>query len=366
MPRHIDVETLRNWLEEKRPVTVIDVRSDEDREQWSIPGSIHLNAYEALKAGERSVLNDAELPENQPIVTVCNLGKMSERGADELSRRGLDVLSLAGGMKAWSLSWNTADVKLSSAIVTQIRRAGKGCLSYLISSDGEAIVIDACLPPDVYSSIAKGLFVRIRCVLDTHVHADHLSRSKQLAEAVGAELFLPAQDRVNFPYRPIRPGDVIEAGPIQLEAIPTPGHTVESMCFLVNGEALFTGDTLFTSSVGRPDLHANIEQARSRASLLYRSVKQLLALGPNVVVLPGHTSSPPAFDGVPISERLGVVSERLKDWVESESTFVERILSRIPPTPPNSERIVELNESGELPTEDPTELEAGANRCAVG
>jgi rhodanese-related sulfurtransferase len=56
MPRHTDAETLRTWLEEKRPVTVIDVRTDEDREQWSIPGSLHINAYDALKAGERSVL----------------------------------------------------------------------------------------------------------------------------------------------------------------------------------------------------------------------------------------------------------------------------------------------------------------------
>jgi glyoxylase-like metal-dependent hydrolase (beta-lactamase superfamily II)/rhodanese-related sulfurtransferase len=364
--KHIEAETLRTWLAENRPVTVVDVRSDEDREQWSIPGSVHINAYEALKCGERSVLSEAELPADRPIVTVCNLGKMSERAADELSRRGLEVLSLAGGMKAWSLSWNTAELRLSGAVVTQIRRAGKGCLSYLISSDGEALVVDASLPPDVYRSIAERLAVRIRYVLDTHVHADHLSRSKQLAEATRAELLLPAQDRVHFPYRPLRPGDVIEAGSIKVEAIHTPGHTMESMCFLVNGEALFTGDTLFTASVGRPDLHAHIEQARSRASLLYRSVKQLLALGPNVLVLPGHTSSPPAFDGVPISARLQVVSERLQEWLQLEPAFIERILARIPPTPPNFERIVELNESGELPAEDPTELEAGANRCAIG
>jgi rhodanese-related sulfurtransferase len=86
-------ETLRTWLEEKRPVTVIDVQSDEGREQWSIPGSVHINVYEALRACKRRALAEAERPREQPIVTVCNLGKMSERAADELSRRGLDVLS---------------------------------------------------------------------------------------------------------------------------------------------------------------------------------------------------------------------------------------------------------------------------------
>jgi glyoxylase-like metal-dependent hydrolase (beta-lactamase superfamily II)/rhodanese-related sulfurtransferase len=366
MPKHTDVETLRRWLEEKRPVTVVDVRGDEDREQWSVPGSVHINAYEALKAGRRSALSDAELPADRPIVTVCNLGKMSERAAEELSRRGLDVLSLAGGMKAWSLSWNTAEVSLSGAIVTQIRRTGKGCLSYLISSAGAALVVDASLPPDVYLSLADRLDVRIQRVLDTHVHADHLSRSRQLAEVAGAELLLPPQDRVRFAYRPIRPGEGVQVGSTTVEAIHTPGHTMESVCYFVGGRALLTGDTLFTSSVGRPDLHADVEQARSRASLLYRSIKQLLALAPDVLVLPGHTGSPPPFDGIPIAERLDVVSERLRKWLESEPAFVEQILSRIPPTPPNFERIVELNESGELPAEDPTDLEAGANRCAVG
>ena len=147
----------------------------------------------------------------------------------------------------------------------------------------------------------------------------------------------------------------------EVKAIATPGHTMESMCYLVGREALLSGDTLFTSSVGRPDLHADHEQAQSRASLLYR----LLALGPDVQVFPGHTSSPPAFDGVAITERLGVVSNRLRYRLSSEPAFIEWILMRIPPTPPNFKRIVELNESGELLAEDPTDLEAGANRCAV-
>ncbi|WP_031494919.1 MBL fold metallo-hydrolase [Bryobacter aggregatus] len=366
MPRKIDAELLRMWLEEKRPVTVIDVRNEEDRAQWSIPGSLHINAYEALKANQPSALSDAILPASQPIVTVCNLGKMSERAADELTSRGLDVFSLSGGMKAWSLAWNTAEVALTNAHVTQVRRTGKGCLSYLISSNQEAAVIDASLPIDVYRSLAERQGLRIRYVIDTHIHADHVSRSRQLADAMGAELLLPPQNRVHFGYRSIAAHEVIRIGAAKLEAIPTPGHTMESMSFLLDGEALFTGDTLFTSSVGRPDLHADPGQARARASRLYTSVQQLLALAPGVLVFPGHTGTPAAFDGVAIRERLDVVAERLRHWMESEESFVEQILAHIPPTPPNYIRIVELNEGAELPAGDLTELEAGANRCAIG
>lgn len=366
MPGYTDAETLRRWLDEKRPVTVVDIRTDEDRQQWSIPGSMHINAYEALKAGGPGALAHADLPPDRLIVTVCNMGKMSERAADELSRRGLNAVSLAGGMKAWSLSWNTAEVPVTHAVVTQIRRAGKGCLSYLLSAGRDAVVIDASLPSEVYQLVAERLRVRIRRVLDTHIHADHLSRSKQLAETVDAELLLPAQDRVRFPHRALQSGDVVGLGRVKIEAIRTPGHTLESTCYLVAGEALFTGDTLFLSSVGRPDLHADVEQARLRASLLHGSLKQLLGLGPDVRVFPGHTSSPPAFDGVAITERLGIISERLRDWLEPQSAFIDRILARVPPTPPNFERIVEHNEAGTVPEEDPTDLEAGANRCAVG
>lgn len=365
--RHTDAETLRSWLDEKRPVTVLDVRSEEDRAQWSIPGSVHLNVYEALKAGQRSALSDAALPDDKPIVTVCNLGKMSERAAEELSARGLDVSSLSGGMKAWSLAWNTAEVPTtdSRARIIQVRRTGKGCLSYIVGSGKEALVIDASLPARIYLELASRHNFQIRYVLDTHVHADHLSRSVSLAQEAGATLFLPAQDRVRFPFTAIGNGDTITIGKTTLTSIGCPGHTLESSAYLVNEKALFTGDTLFLSGVGRPDLHTDAAAAGERARLLFHSVKKLLALGRDVVVLPGHTGEPIAFDGKAVTATLEEVGSKLRDWLSSEEGFIERILQRIPPTPPNYMPIVELNEAGILPDGDPTDLEAGANRCAV-
>jgi glyoxylase-like metal-dependent hydrolase (beta-lactamase superfamily II) len=140
---------------------------------------------------------------------------------------------------------------------------------------------------------------------------------------------------------------------------------LESTSYVVNGAAVFTGDTLFLSGVGRPDLHAGADEAQERAHRLYHTLKQLLALGRETLLLPGHTSEPVAFDGIPLVARLGDVAERLRDWLSCEESFVERILKRIPPTPPNYTRIVEWNEAGLLPQGDPTDLEAGPNRCAV-
>lgn len=115
--QQVDVETLQEWLARGRPVTVLDIRAPEDRAQWFIAGSIHVNAYEALKSGEPEALQGVCLPNDRPVVTICNAGKVSEIAADRLRERGFEAFSLAGGMRAWSLAWNTAEIELERAAV---------------------------------------------------------------------------------------------------------------------------------------------------------------------------------------------------------------------------------------------------------
>ena len=367
MTNTIETNTLRDWLESHQPVTVLDVRSDEDRAQWAIPGSVHVNAYEALRAGEPGVLADAVLPHDRPVVTVCNAGRVSQTAASILSARGFDARSLVGGMKAWSLAWNTAEVPIedSTIRVIQVRRTGKGCLSYLVGSRGEAAVIDPSLSADIYVDLARRSGWTIRYVLETHIHADHLSRARELSAQARATLGLPAQERVGFPFNPVADGDRIRLGNATIAAVRTPGHTSESTSFVLQDAAVFTGDTLFTNGVGRPDLHANAEAARERARALFHSLLRLRELPRTMLVLPAHASEPVPFDGQPITASIAEVTDSLSAWLATESGFVERVTSNLPPTPPNFVRIVELNESGELPDIDPTEIEAGANRCAV-
>src|SRR5579864_8506783 len=363
--KQVDTETLREWLENGRPVTVLDIRTPEDRSQWFVPGSVHVNAYEALKAGNPNALEGVDLPKDCPVVTICNAGKVSQVAAEQITHRGLQAFSLAGGMKSWSLAWNTAELDLGKTTVLQVRRTGKGCLSYIVASASEAVVIDASVDHMVYQHLAEQHGWVIRYVLDTHVHADHLSRSRALSEATSATLLLPAQNRVRFPFIPMEDEQTVEFGSSRIRAVRAPGHTMESTCYHLDGHALFTGDTLFISGVGRPDLHASPSESRERARALYRSLQLRLDLPADTLVFPGHTSEPTAFDRKPICGRLREISTRIGPWLRSEDDFVTAILSRIPPTPPNYVRIVELNEAGTMPEGDPTDLEAGANRCAV-
>jgi glyoxylase-like metal-dependent hydrolase (beta-lactamase superfamily II) len=218
---------------------------------------------------------------------------------------------------------------------------------------------------DVYIDLARSHGWTIRHVLDTHVHADHLSRARQLAHRTEADLWLHRQDRVRFAFRPLAEGDSIAVGGATLVAMHTPGHTNESVSYTLDDAAVFTGDTLFVNGVGRPDLDADARAARQRAAALFASLHRLRTLDARIVVLPAHTSGPVAFDGRPIASTMGEVAAWLSEWLKTESAFVERVTSNLPPTPPNFARIVDINETGDFPSGDPTELEAGANRCAV-
>jgi glyoxylase-like metal-dependent hydrolase (beta-lactamase superfamily II)/rhodanese-related sulfurtransferase len=363
----MDVQVLRDQLERKDPVVVLDIRPAESRAEWAIPGSLWVDAYHAVKAGDYRPLEALDLLVGRPVVVICEAGRTSQLAATYLRGKGLEADSLAGGMQAWTLAWNLADLPLDGGVeVVQVRRTGKGCLSYIVVSRGEALVIDPAVAPKVYTDVTAARRLKIVGVLDTHVHADHLSRSPLLAQELGVPNYLPAQDRVRFPFEPLHDGDRIPFGGTALEVIHTPGHTWESSTYYLPAGSVLTGDTLFLDGVGRPDLEARPGEAEERSRALYRSLQRLFKLPEETQVLPGHAGVPLAFDGAPWAVRLGEVRTKVALLQLDEAAFVGTLLARISPTPPNHHRIVELNEMGRWPDEEPRVLEAGANRCAVG
>src|SRR5919199_383861 len=160
----------------------------------------------------------------------------------------------------------------------QFVRDESGCASYLIGSlrDGCAAVVDPqwTIEPYLQAAAAKGL--RITQVLETHLHADHVSGARRLAEQTGAEIGIHAAAGVAFPHRALQDGDVVQLGEVALQVLHTPGHRPDNISLLVtDGEratepcAVLTGDTLFVGGVGRPDLGG---EAREYATLLYQSL----------------------------------------------------------------------------------------------
>jgi glyoxylase-like metal-dependent hydrolase (beta-lactamase superfamily II) len=372
MVRELSPEDLRNALEGGERLTIVDVRPAPERAEWAIPGSVHVDAYSTLRAGDRSILAEfaKTLPVDRPVVTVCARGRTSVLAAEALQDLGFTVSSLGGGMAGWTGAWNTADVPLpprARALVLQVRRIGKGCLSYIVGSDAKAAVIDPAVDAGIYLALARQRGWTITAVLDTHVHADHVTRAYELADRCGAAIYLPTQERVKRPHTALDDGGTVNVGAVTLRALRTPGHTHESTCYLVDDVAVCSGDTLFLDTVGRPDLAAaDAEEPKLRAEALFRSLhERLLRLADDIVVMPGHANTALPFDGKAFAAPLSEVRPAVALAALGEKEFVSTVLARIPATPPNHLQIVRINEGKEELPADMIELEAGANRCAI-
>lgn len=358
-------ETLRDWLEAGKNVTVLDIRPIQERIEWSIPGSIHINSYDKIKAKNQSALRGIHLDKDVPVVTVCAGGNTSLIAADLLRNQGYEAYSLHGGMKGWSLSWNIAKVIFPSFEIIQFRRTGKGCLSYMITSEEEAMVIDASLPVHIYADILSKEGFELRYVAETHVHADHLSRSKQLAEEYNVPLYMPVPNQLTFKHLPVSAGTQFKLGDISIKVLQTPGHTIESVSYLINELVLLTGDTLFTNGVGRPDLKSSEEETIKKSKLLYQSLQEIMKVDEDTIILPAHSSRPVDFDGIPIQAILGEIKANVPMLKLNEEEFIQTILQRTPSPPANYIDNVQKNISGDMNNVYPIELEAGANRCAI-
>jgi hydroxyacylglutathione hydrolase len=246
----------------------------------------------------------------------------------------------------------------------QVLHEDLGCASYVVADGGEAVVIDPKWEIEDYLALADEHGFRIRHVLETHNHADHVSGKGRLAKATGAEIHVPAAADVQFDHVRLDDGATVEVGEITIEALATPGHRPEHMAYLIadgsrGGEPwlVTTGDSLFVGDVARPDLAVEPDEG---ARELYKSMYRLLELDDFAEVWPGHIGGS-LCGGAGMSEKPGTTigferrfNRLLK--LDGEDEFVGELTRDLAPQPPNFERIVELNR-GPLLTEAAT-LEA--------
>ena len=340
---------------------VVDVREPDEFAAWSIPGAVNIPLAE-LAARMPS------LPTDRELLTVCASASRSSRAAEALARSGREVANLTGGMAAWGIAYDSVLIDLGEAHVVQVRRRGKGCLSYLVGAGDSAFVVDPASDVDVYIQLALEHGWLITKVFDTHLHADHLSGARSLAAASGASLHLNPADDFNFDYEPLHDGDRFElpgGAAMNVAALATPGHTNGSSVYVVADRALLSGDTLFVESVGRPDL---ADRAGEFAHNLYRSLRdKVLGLPDDILVLPAHYGDTVTVrPRSPVGATLGDLRRSLAPLGYDEEAFVAWATQRAAPRPPNYEEIIKANMG--RPTASLAALrqfELGPNRCAV-
>jgi len=362
----ITVTQLQEKLNKNENVFILDVRPTDQRKEWKISDSVHVDAYKRLNAGDDTALDMIDVPHGSTVVTVCAAGRTSLIASNLLQRKGIDAYSLYGGMKAWNYAWNTAEVVFKNSKVIQIRRPAKGVLSYIIGSSGEAVVIDASLDPGVYQNIAHENGWVIKYVMDTHIHADYVSRTRDLAQASGAKHVMIDSTKVDFDFVAVSNSGLIHFGDSEIEFIHTPGHTWESTSYKLGNNAVFTGDTLFVDGIGRPDLKADKVQATCKAKALFKSLQLLISFDSELLALPAHTSRSVNFDKKLVAATIADIKSKVQALELSEADFIEYTATRIPPTPPNYLSIASINKIGSHDGQALADLEAGGNHCAIG
>lgn len=361
MNHQISVQELAARLGTDRAPFILDVREPEEVAAWAIPGAVN------IPLGDLSA-RTGEVPRDEHVVVVCASGGRSSAATDALARGGWDAHDLVGGMAEWAKVYDTAEVAANGVSVVQVRRRGKGCLSYVVGSGDEAFVIDPSIEIHHYLDVAAAKGWRITKVFDTHLHADHLSGARDLAAATGASLHLNPADTFEFDYTPLADGERYALpGGVELTVgvLHTPGHTMGSTIYLVGDEVVLTGDTLFVEGVGRPDL---ADRAEEFARNLYHSLQErVLVLPDQTYVLPGHYG-----EGVPVQPhravgaRLADLRATLEPLQLDEEGFVVWAVERAVPRPPNYVDIVNANMGRvRTPSSELQHLEAGPNRCSA-
>jgi glyoxylase-like metal-dependent hydrolase (beta-lactamase superfamily II) len=395
----ISPESLQRRIDAGDPVRVLDLRDRDEVEGWRLSGpDVTVTQKPYNRFVQATVTGDlegfaADVDGEGPITVVCARGEASAEVARELADAGVDARNLTGGMEAWARLLLATQIEgalpdASGAALVQYRRPSSGCLGYMLVSGDEVAVVDPLRAfADRYVADAAEREAAVTTVVDTHVHADHVSGLRALAERTGATPVMPAPavDRgVTYDVETVADGETIAVGDLTLEAVHAPGHTTGMTAFAV-GDALLTGDSLFVdgavgsddrdgsrrrsrlAGVARPDLEEGSEEAPAFARELHLTLTERFARFPDgTVVAPGHhgEGAAPGEDGT-FTARLGDCRD-LPVFESSEAEFVERVTERTPPRPANHAEIVAVN-LGRESADDASafELELGPNNCAA-
>jgi glyoxylase-like metal-dependent hydrolase (beta-lactamase superfamily II) len=352
---------------------ILDVRSPDEFDASRVEGS---RPVPTRNVPVWRVMDDLELHAARTLdgaVVICGQGNGSELVAEEFEALGVHTRSLEGGTDAWARFLVPVEITGLPADVRawQFQRPAKGCLSYVVGvPGGNCVVIDPARFPQPYLDLAAAHAMKVTHVVDTHVHADHISGGPGLAAELDVEYHLPPEDAggvLPFPNRPMHDGDGLDLGSAVVRAMTMhlPGHTPGTTALLVSGKLLIVGDTVFVRGLGRPDLTG---QAADLARDLFRSVhERLRPLDPQTIIAPAHWSSSAEVNAE------GLVTTTLEDVFTATllneramERFVEEIVNSLPSAPEAYDTIRLINAGKLAPPEDEMDiLDVGRNQCAA-
>lgn len=371
--RQITTAQLKAELDAGQDLFILDLRTADEVAQWQVQGrkpvpTINTPYFDFLEDEAAAM---AQLPRVQEITLICAKGGASAYIAEILEQNGFRARNVEGGMQEWAVLYDPKTVvETENFSLIQFNRIAKGCLSYVMVSGDEALIVDPGRHVEPYLAATVGRGLKVAGVVDTHVHADHISGGHEIAAKSGAPYYIADDDMEGapLPYIRLDDGDVLKVGSstVRVLALATPGHTPGSSSLLIDDRYFLSGDTLFVESVGRPDLGG---MAKDWAYDLFDTLYAKLGdVKDDVLVLPAHYSRPEEIRaGGLVAEKLGKIrAENEAFHVNDKEQFVAYILGDLPEQPA-SYAVMRLVNRGEAKADEERafELEIGANRCAA-
>ena len=378
----LSVTDLYAKLLRNEPLFILDVRNEEDFTRWGVEGRsalevVNLPYYDFIEDEEGSI---ARVPANRDVLVVCAKEGSSQYVAELLQGQGIRATYLEGGIANWGNFYDIRDaVSKPSIRIVQITRPARGDLSFMVISDGVAAIIDPLRHIEHYRNVAQAADVAIKAIFDTHIHADHISGGPALAQQLDIPYYVHAYDAIHpidmmparIDYDHIVDGQTFTIGQLTLKVIWYPGHTLGQVNYLLtapDGDSyLFTGDGIFLSSFGRPDLGG---QGEAWTPMLYQSMFERLPqhITDDTIILPAHFSHlNEGGDNGLFAEPFGTVQQQndgLKPRTLEE--FTSYVLGHLPSFPPEYVEIKRVNIGLTTPNEEQaSELELGKNICAL-
>src|SRR5256714_4590849 len=282
-PAHITADELAERLDRGEPLQVLDVRAPDKlaRNRIVFGPELEFHALPNSKILALADSRDLKLDASRTVAVICGHVNSSKQTTAFLRERGYEAYSVIGGMAAWEMVYVARQLSPTPSLshVVQLDRVGKGALSYVLASDGDAVIVDPGRHLERYDALLTELRATPAAVVDTHIHADYLSGARAAAARWQVPYFLHPGDAVSpydgtpgqLTYQALGDGDTIAFGRATLRAIHVPGHTLGSLALLADDGLALTGDFLFVKSVGRPDLAGRSD---SWAKLLWQSLER--------------------------------------------------------------------------------------------
>jgi len=369
-------EDLFEWVtQEGEEFLLLDVRVNEEFDRFKVEGPflsdmINVPYVEFVEHEQESV---ARVPAAEKVRIVCAKEGSARYVAEILVNHGFkDVRYLAGGIKTWG---NMLAPKLVAADdgykLYQFIRPGKASCSYGLMYDDEMVLFDPSRNVEFYQRFAEDNGARIVKSCETHLQADYISGSRQIADDFGARILGHENDfkEATFKYQKIVDEQVYsfsKGGP-EIKALHMPGHTHGSTSYLIDNKYLITGDTIFILSIGRPDLGGKAEEW---SKLLYHTLKTKIAeLKDDLIILPGHYMDWREANSSRIFlDTLGDIKNKNSDIysISSETAFIKFIKDNMRPQPEVYAEVRKVNAGLlEVDAEEQEIMDLGKNECAA-